>query len=716
MAVSQLTPLTELRTACQERLRDGAATLDEHAARQLLGDALPFGEAIDCADPAEVAVAAERIGGPVVVKALTPVLLHKSEHGLVRPGCGDAEQARAAAEELVASVASAAPGAPYVLSVQRQLSGVELAVGVHRDRLGAIVLVSAGGTLIELLDDNAVALAPVSREEASELVGRLRSAPLLDGYRGAEPADRAALERLVHDVAAIAAAIPEIVELDLNPVFVGPGGAAVADARVVLAEPDEPERSRPVDAATMARLLDPSAIAVIGASADASKIGGRTLRYLRENGFAGRLVGINARGAEIDGVETHRSIADASGQIDLACIAVPAPAVPGVVAECAAAAVPFAVVLSAGFAEAGPGGAELQARTLEAAGDVVRLIGPNTNGIASPPSGVYATFGMALERDVPAGRIAFISQSGAIASSLMSRAREFGVGFSRWIAVGNEADLDVADFLSALADDSTTDVACIFLEAVRRPLAFAAACERMAAAGKPVVALKAGRSDAGAAAALSHTGAMTGSDRAYQAYLRRCGVVVVDELPSLLTAAEALSSIGTLAGRRAVVVSMSGGACSLLADACEAAAIEVPELSDETRRRLREVVPEFGGVRNPIDVTAVGIGSPELVRRTLEVLRTADEADVILLQLSTNADPGAEHIARDVIALREQPGVPLLVGRLGSPALAPRAVAAYQEAGVHVLTWPGQLVEAARACIESGDLLRRPTSLEPSWT
>jgi len=697
------------RRTFQALLAAGCEVLGEAQAREALAGLVPFGAAIACESDDDVTAAAARLGWPVVVKALSPEVVHKSEHALVRVGCGDESAAVAAAAELRAAVAAAAPGAPFLLSVQRQLAGAELAIGLRRDPLGAVVVVSAGGTLIELLRDTATELAPVDEDGARVMLRALRVWPLLEGYRGGAGVDVDALARLVAAVSRLAVAVPEIAELDLNPVFAAPDGCAVADARVALAVPEEEEEPPAPAGEAMRALLAPRRIAVVGASDDETKVGGLVLRYLRRHAWPGEVVAINRRPLATARIPTYERVQDVPGGVDLAAIAVPAGAVEAVVEDCVAAGVPAGVIFTAGFAETGEEGRALQERIVAAArAGGFRLVGPNTIGLASPADGMVAAFGMALERPSPAGPVGFVSQSGAIASSLVSRAEELGVGFSHWISAGNEADLGLADFVEALAEDPRTSTICLFVEAIRRPRAFAAACARARAAGKPLLALKAGRSEAGRAAAVSHTGAMTGADAVYRAFLRRHGVVQVDDLPGLLAAAQGLASVGPVAGRRIAIVSMSGGACSLLADACEDAGLDVPELSLATQARLREALPPFGGVRNPIDVTASGIRTPDLVRRTVALLRESGEVDLILLQLSTNADPAAARMASDLVALRAQPGTPFLLGRLGSPALAPQAMRVYGKAGLHVFSWPGQLVAAARACVQSGALRPDP--------
>lgn len=689
----------------RRELAAGRVEVGEATARLLLGPLVPFGATASTRTVDEAVAAAAGIGYPVVVKALLDDVLHKSEHGLVVTGCGDDAAVRVAGELLLERARAAGAGTPE-LSVQAQLTGVELAVGARQTELGPVVVVAAGGTLIELLDDSAIAMAPVTRERAEAMVASLRAATLLGGYRGGEHADVAGLVDLVVAVGDLVAAVPEIAEMDLNPVFVGPDGPFAADARCVLSQPEPVDLVSPGPAtrAAVRSLLEPRRVAVVGASLDERKVGGLVLRYLRKHGWKGEIVAVNPKPFDLDGVTSAPSIGAIEGPVDLACIAVPGPYVEGVIRECVDAGVPAGIVYASGFGEAGGDGVAAEQALVAAGGDGFRFVGPNSIGVATPGAGLVPTFGMAFERDeIPAGPVAFVSQSGAIATSLISRADEFGLGFSHWISTGNEADLGVADYVDFLADDPATRVICLFLEVVRRPAAFAAACARARAAGKPIVAVKTGRSEVGRAAAASHTGAITGSDVTYAAFLEQCGVVRVPDLGTLFGAAQGLLSIGPVAGRRVAVISMSGGACSMLADAASDAGLEVPELPAETQAELRANLPEFAALRNPVDVTAVGIGAPELVHRTLTAVRNSGAVDVVLLQLSTNADPAAAVMARDLIAARDEPGAPFLVGRLGSPEIAPEAIDTYRAAGMHVYSWPEQLVRAARACVDAAE-------------
>jgi acetate---CoA ligase (ADP-forming) len=679
---------------------DRSVSLGEAQCRALLAGLAPFGPVAEAAGPAEAVAAAQVTGYPVVLKLLDPSVLHKTELGLVRTGiAGQAELARAARELLDRGrqLGLARP----VLSVQRQLAGTELAVGVFRDQLGPMVMVAAGGTLVEVLDDAASEMAPVSPAQARVMIDSLRTARLLAGYRGADPADAGALAELVAAVSELAAAVPEIAELDLNPVFVSPDGALIADARCTLRPPAAPARADLYEG--LAEFTSPRRIVLIGGSSARLKVGGLVARYLRKHGFAGDLVVVNPNGAEVDGARVVPSVAAIGEPADLAVIAVPRGAVAAAVSDCVAAGIPNGIIFSAGFAESGEAGRLAQEELVELAGGKFRFVGPNSMGVAALHRDLLATFGMALEADgFRRGPVAFISQSGSIASALFSRAEELDVAFSHWISVGNEGDLGIEDFIGYAADDPDCRVICLFVEVIRRPAAFAAAAARARAAGKPVVAYKTGWTEAGRASTATHTGAMASADVAYSAFFRRHGVVRVADLSDLFTVAAALGEVGGVAGRRIGIVSMSGGACSILVDYCESLGLSVPPFDGELRAALDALLPSYATSGNPVDVTATGIQQPELVSESMKLVLGSGAVDLVLLQLGTNADPSAAVMAEQLAQLRATSPVPFLVGRLGAPSLAPAALAVYAAAGIPVFRWPEQLAAAAAASAAFG--------------
>lgn len=691
------------RDRFRQHLAQGITQLGEEELRGILADVVAFGPSEVCRAPEDVVVAAERLGYPIVLKVSAPGLLHKSDLGLVRLGISSGEDAVTASTELLHRAESLA-FADAAISVQPQLSGVEISVGVRRGELGIVCVVAAGGTLIELMSDSAAEIGPVSEPSALRLLERLRMAPLLRGYRGSPEVNVSALARLVAQVSEMAAECPELAELDLNPVFVSPDGCLVADGAAILAPDHRPDASEPRD---LTGLLAPRSIAVIGAGSDRRKAGGLVVKYLSTHGYNGEIVAVNPRGATVEGATANvRSLKDFNGEVDLACIAVPAESVAKVVEDCVEHGVPYGIIYSAGSIDAASGSEIDAAPVVMSAGGRFRFVGPNSMGVAVPPRGVFATFGMAMEiSDYQAGVVGFVSQSGALASSLFSRSRSIGVGFSHWISVGNEADLGIEDFIFTLAGDDTCRVICLFVEAIRRPLAFEQAARAARGAGKPVIVFKTGSSEAGKAAAMSHTGAMTGSDESYEAFFRRCGVLRVNRLEDLFIVAHGALTAGGIPGNRVAIISTSGGGCSVVADACARVGLEVPELDERTQARLRGIIPPYGGFRNPIDITAMAIWQPSLLRKTIEVIADSGLVDVVLVQLTTNADPGAATMAADLIELTDQIAQPILVGRTGSEALAPEGIALYRRAGVRVFEWPEQLATAAWGAVTLSELL-----------
>jgi acyl-CoA synthetase (NDP forming) len=497
--------------------------------------------------------------------------------------------------------------------------------------------------------------------------------------------------------------VPEIAELDLNPVFVSEAGVRAADARCTLRP--APIAGSPDLYGGLAEFVSARRIALIGGSRSRLKVGGMLAHYLRKHGFDGDLIVVNPNGAPVPGARVVASVAEIAEPVDLACIAVPGSGVAAAIAECVAAGIPNGIIYSAGFAESGEAGRRAQQELLELAGGRFRFVGPNSMGVAALHHELLASFGMALEANsFRRGPVAFISQSGSIASALFSRAEELDVAFSHWISVGNEGDLGVEDFLAYAARDPACQVICLFVEVIRRPEAFAVAAAAARAAGKPVIAYKTGWTEGGRVAAASHTGAMASPDAVYSAFLRRHGVLRVADLQDLFPVAAALTTVGGAAGSRVGIVSMSGGACSILVDCCESLGLQVPRLSSQLRGALDEFLPSYATSRNPVDVTASGIQQPELVTDSLRLLLDSSEVDLVLVQLGTNADPSAAVMADKLVQMLAESPLPVLIGRLGARSLAPAAIRAYAAAGIPVFTWPGQLASAAAAVVNFGSL------------
>jgi acetate---CoA ligase (ADP-forming) len=643
-------------------------------------------------------IAAE-IGFPVVLKALAPSLSHKSDAGGVRLGLPD----RPAVLDAARAMATAIGDIDGLLVQATAPPGVELVAGVRRDQVfGPAILVGLGGVWVEALDDIALRLAPLGFADAQDMLASLRGSRVLDGYRGAGPVERVAMARVLVALGELAVSEPSIVELDLNPLIAGPAGVLAVDARILVDSPPPPRAARPLRDADVARVLNPSSVVVVGASSDPRKQGSRVLRHLLRHGYPGRTHVVNRNPAPVQGHTSHASIADLPEVPDLACVVVPARAVEGVLDECAAAGVRAAIVFSSGFAEAGAAGVGLQAsmsRRRARAG--VTVCGPNTAGVMNAAAKFCAASVLTFSSvGVAGGEIALLSQSGAVASSLLGRAWAEGVGLSHWVCTGNEADLAVSDYLRYLALDPAARVISLFLESARDGPGFIEACRLARAAGKAVLVYKTGASAAGGRAVGSHTGALAGDDRVYDAAFSAAGAVRLRDIQGLLDTSVAMAWQPAPRGPNLGVVSTSGGMCSVIADEADRQGLVLTPLAGAVAGRVAALIPAYGASQNPVDVTMDFASRPAMVGDVLEVLLADDTVDIGMVVLTTNADPIASAVADRVIEVASDAAKPVLVTRLGPERLAPKALARYRAARVPVYPMPERTIRVARAMVE----------------
>jgi len=384
-------------------------------------------------------------------------------------------------------------------------------------------------------------------------------------------------------------------------------------------------------------LMMPRSIAIIGASQDATKIGGRPVDLLRRYGYAGKIYPVNPKAEMVQGLQAYASVGALPEAPDLAIVAVDAERAPEAIEQCADRGARSVVVFSSGFAELGEQGRAMQDRLLAVARRTgMRLLGPNCLGAVSIPEKAVATFSIVLGHSMPkAGSLGIVSQSGNLGSYTMRMASDRGAGISRFMTTGNECDIDIADGIAWLARDPATRVILCCFEACRDAERLIAALTEARDAGKPVIALKVGTSEAGQAAAASHTGAMAGSDAVFDALLARYGAVRVrsiEELIDLGHAASILLPDRLPKGPRLAVVTASGGFGVLLADAAQAVGLSLPELSEATQRAILELVP-FASARNPVDATAQMSSRPDMLQKILSAVVADDRTDVIVLPL-----------------------------------------------------------------------------------
>ncbi|HTW68849.1 MAG TPA: acetate--CoA ligase family protein [Acetobacteraceae bacterium] len=383
----------------------------------------------------------------------------------------------------------------------------------------------------------------------------------------------------------------------------------------------------------------PESIAVLGASPDLHRIRGRLLHQLRENGFPGRILPINPSYQEIAGLPCYSSIAAVGTPVDLALVAIPAAGVAPALEECARAGVRNALIISSGFAEEGGAAGDMQAALVDVTQRTgIRACGPNCEGYFNALGKVATTFSPTVEVKedehtvlVSDRRVGVIAQSGGIGFALFNRGNAAGIGFSYVISTGNEADLNMADFLDYMVEDPNTHAVMLFCEAVRNGPSFVAALDKARRIGKPIIAIKVGRSSAGSRASASHTASLSGSYTAYHAIFERYGVIEAEDADEAVAIAGVLVTCPLPRGRRVGIVTPSGGGGVWMADTLSAHGLLVPPLSAGMQARLRPVMPSYGASGNPVDVTAQGSQTGPATMTAMEQLAQSDEIDMLVL-------------------------------------------------------------------------------------
>ncbi len=386
------------------------------------------------------------------------------------------------------------------------------------------------------------------------------------------------------------------------------------------------------------RLMQPRSVAVIGASADSRKTTGRPITYLMKHGYAGKVYPVNPKAERIGDLLCYASIADLPEAPDVAIVLLGAARAHEAVRELAERGTTAAIVLASGFGETGEEGASRQSALIQAKGQM-RILGPNTIGLINLTDRIILSASAALEMSgFEAGAVALVSQSGGILGSILSRGAARDINFSKLISTSNEVDLELSDFVEYLANDPATQVIALYVETIRQPERFRRAVEVARAAGKSVVAYKVGRSEAGARAAISHTGAMAGSDRMYDAFFKQIGVIRAEQFNDLLDICSALTTNRILKGNRIAVLTSTGGAGTLVADSLGVAGFETPSPDSTTAKTLRDLQKgdEAALDRNPIDVTLAGL-DPVLLRGIIRAVLASPLYDALVVVVGSSS-------------------------------------------------------------------------------
>ena len=568
----------------------------------------------------EAARLAKKLGFPVVLKIVSPDILHKTEAGGVIVGLNKPAEVEKAYAKIIKNAKVYKKNADiFGVQVQQMLTqgaAQEVIIGAVTDpSFGKVVAFGLGGVLVEILKDITFRLAPATQQEALSMLDGIAAAQILRGVRGAPGVDRKALAKLIVNVSQLVSDFPEIAEMDLNPVFARPDGATAVDVRIVVNFTPAAPRHRPTHEEilkAMNRIMQPDAVAVIGASSEDGKIGNSVMKNLINGGYQGNIYPINPKADEILGKKCYKSVKDLPGPVDIAIFAIPAKFVAQALAEVGEKKIPGAILIPSGFAEIGE--IELQNEVVAVARKYnVRLMGPNIYGFYYTPKNLCATF--CTPYDVK-GHVALSSQSGGVGMAIVGFSRSTKMGVSAIVGLGNKSDIDEDDLLTFFEQDPNTQAIAMHAEDLKDGRSFAEVASRVSKK-KPVVMLKAGRTSMGARAASSHTGALAGNDKIYDDILRQSGVIRAYSMRDMLEFARCLPIMPTPQGENIIIITGAGGSGVLLSDACVDNGLQLMKMPKDLDEAFKKFIPPFGASGNPVDIT--GGEPPSTYKNTIRL-------------------------------------------------------------------------------------------------
>jgi acyl-CoA synthetase (NDP forming) len=573
----------------------------------------------------ETEIEAQRAGYPVVVKGLGSRLTHKTEKGLVKLNLRNKEDVRSAALYIKEAAGNDLEG----FLIQPMLVGKrEFVAGLFRDeQFGATVMFGLGGIFTEAIGDVVFRLAPLDEKEARKMIDELQAQKLLGAFRGENAPDKDALIKTLVGLSRIGMEIPDIKEIDINPLLVTAQGKVTAvDALIVLGNTtNQKVPPLPINPKSIGNLLYPKSIAFVGASANISKWGHLIFSNVVAGKYQGKIYMVNPQGKDIAGRKVFKSVADIPDTVDLAVVTVPADKVLCLIPEFEKKAIKNVLLISSGFGETGLEGKILEDELVEKAREAgILILGPNTMGVCNPYLSLYCT-GPHV-RPIAGGTV-LLAQSGNLGTQILAFAVKEDIGIRAFCGSGNEAMITIEDFMDGFEIDEMTKTVVLYVESIKNGRRFFESAKRVGKR-KPVIVLKGGRTSAGANAAASHTGAMASDVKVFMAACRQAGIVQAEIPMDLLDFSAAFSSLPLPKGNRVGLLTLGGGWGVVASDLCEENGLIVPRLSEEVISSINKLLPPFWSHSNPIDV--VGDMNAETYMKILEELIRSPECDAII--------------------------------------------------------------------------------------
>lgn len=569
--------------------------------------------------------AAQKFGYPVVVKGLGSRLTHKTEKGLVKLNLKSQEEVRSAALYIKDAAGNDLEG----FLIQPMIQGKrEFVAGLfHDDQFGPTVMFGLGGIFTEAIGDVVFRLAPLDDKEARKMIDDLHAQKLLGAFRGENAPDKEALVKALVGLSKIGLEMPDIGEIDINPLLVTAEGVVIAvDALVVLGNmKDKKEYPLPADLKHLWKLFYPRSIAFIGASANISKWGHLMFSGVYAGHYQGEIYLVNPQGGEIAGRQVFKSVTDIPDPVELAVVTVPADKVLSLIPEFEKKSIKNVLLISSGFGEVGAEGKKLEEELIKKAREAgILIIGPNTMGICNPCISFYC---VGSHVRPPAGETALLAQSGNLGTQLLAFAAKEGIGIRAFCGSGNEAMITIEDYMEGFEVDDKTKTVVLYLESIKNGRRFFESAKRVGK-NKPVIVLKGGRTSAGSHAAASHTGAMASDMKVFMAACRQAGIIQAESPMDLLDLSAAFSSLPLPRGNKVGLLTLGGGWGVVASDLCEENGLKVPKLSEEVITKINKLLPPFWSHANPIDV--VGEMNADTYMKILEELIQWSECDAII--------------------------------------------------------------------------------------
>ncbi len=646
---------------------------------------------------------AKRIGFPLVMKVVSPEILHKTDVGGVKVGIKSEQEVIETFRSMYDRLAGKYD-VKGILLEKMVPQGIELIVGLQYDeQFGPVIMVGLGGIFTEVYRDVSFRMLPISKQDALDMLNELNGKKVLEGFRGSKPINKDMLAEALVSIGKLGIDMAAYYDsVDFNPIVVYPDDYAVVDAKIILREKplDNPISTAEPNIKHMEKFFYPRSVAVVGASATPGKVGYSVLDSIAKHEFKGEVYPINPTRSEIMGLKAYKSLEDIGKPVDLVVVVVDVLQTPAIMEQAAKLGIHNILIISGGGKELGGERAEAERRIKELAEKYdMRVIGPNCIGMFNAENRFDAAFqGHVRMIRPPLGPVSFLTQSGTIGISFMESAESFGM--SKMISYGNRADVDEADMIWYLAHDPNTKVIGLYVEGFGDGRKFVNTARRVIKElGKPIVIWKSGRTQRGAKQAVSHTGSMGGSYAVVKGALKQAGVILVDSYQELVGTLKALAWQPAAKGNRVALVSNGIGPVISAIDHFERLGLEVAQISESTLKAFKEHYPPTFVIGNPLDVTGSATSSD--YKFAIEKFMDDPNVDIIMPWFVFQDDPLDEGIVDVLAELNKDKKKPILAGAIGGQYTA-KMVKAIESKGIpfynEIIPW----VRAAAALVEWG--------------